>query len=1204
MSFCGRCGARLGVACPHCGFENPPDYRFCGKCGKELSVTPASAALPPPLAVKPSEPPPASPAARPAVTPLAGERRIATVILADVYRSTDLMEQLGTEAWVELMNRVLQLLAAEVYRFGGRVDQFRGDGLVAFFGAVDAHEDDPERAILAALAMQRSVDAAMCDSVQRRDIDLKVRVGVNTGEVIVGSVGQAGQHREDTAMGGGVALAARMETAAEPGTVLVSAYTYRLVETRFEWQPLGQIAVKGISKPLAVYRPLRVAAAATSRTAHDVELPITTVRSAALAALKGCVDALRGGRGGIALVSGVQGMGKTALLNTLHQDVAQNKAETPPITSLLSACRSYDQATPYALWIGLLQKWLEAAASEAEPDRAALLRRQTELLWGDRAERYSPYLAMLLSLPVEGSLAQRIAYLDAAGLQKQVAEVICSWVEALAQLGPLVLALGDLQFADSSSLELLKRCLPICESAAVLWVVSFRPDRTSPVWEFRHHVETEYPHKLTSIDLPPLTASESRGLIDQILGRGALTDAAALLVAEKAEGNPYYLREIVYALMEQGLVQQDPAGTWRQTQPIRSFDLPGSLRGLLLARIDRLSAEARHVLQIASVIGPLFWRSVLEAVAGDACQTGSALTQLQRSQLIYEQGQEADLGMGYTFTPSMVREVAYDSLLSAQRVAYHRQVAEQLEAIFGSESPRPYHGLLAYHYQQAGDLHKELYYALGAAAEARRVYANAAALTHTTRALALLDQLEGQTADEDARRPIRELRFEALEGRRDTQLRMGNVEAGEADARALLPLARQMADDPAFMVDALLNQPAVNDPNTQDDLAAGLRMAQEALALARQAGDKRREMVALVAVTGLQYKLKDPVWQELGGQAFELSRQLGDLHMQVGLLLGLSDGLGMDDLEHGDRYLGEALEIAQRLDDKETEARLLAALGPKFERSGDYYRQLTEFEQQRVEIYREIGNRMGEGHALMFCGQIQAIYLGDYENGLAREVEALDCWSEITDRLFPLLRIAQIQTYLGRFEAAWSTLESAHAVIGQVILDIGHAGLSLVEAILHNAQGGPEHWRKVFELRAQVGQLVTEDQLSRQYQMAAACQAAAAHLGLAGCVDDAGERAAHQRAALEASAMALDVYRQFGFTQVVECLGEEILYRHSLALAANGRDAEARSLLGDAYREMMRKHDLIPADSPFRRTFLENIALHRQIAAAYREDNR
>lgn len=438
MSFCGQCGTRLPRTCPNCGFENPAGYRFCGMCGSSLTDLTTPAALPqvsPPQETKPrpgaaaptipesTQPALSAPLAAPrAPAPLAGERRIATSILADVHRSTDLMEQIGTEAWVELMNRVLQLLAAEVYRFGGRVDQFRGDGLVAFFGATDAHEDDPERAILAALAMQRSVDAAMCNN------DLKVRVGVNTGEVIVGSVGEAGRHSEDTAMGGGVALAARMETAAEPGTVLVSADTYRLVESRFEWLPLGEIAVKGISKPVAVYRPLRLQTAAEATQPRDLALPLIPGRDLAFAALQECVDALCGGRGGIVFVTGDKGMGKSLLVERLQQYYSQfsricvedqaegrDKGEALPVASmgskgiigdatgplkpgsqrsalplrwLTSHCRSYDQTTPYALWIGLLRGWLEALSSaDAETSLADALRRRSEILWGDRAER-------------------------------------------------------------------------------------------------------------------------------------------------------------------------------------------------------------------------------------------------------------------------------------------------------------------------------------------------------------------------------------------------------------------------------------------------------------------------------------------------------------------------------------------------------------------------------------------------------------------------------------------------------------------------------------------------------------------------------------------------------------------------------------------------------------------------------------------------
>ncbi len=210
MRFCGRCGASLAINCPLCGFANPQDYLFCGNCGNPLTgespTTPGvepGAYIIPGLVQKekaPAELPPGV---------MEGERRIVTVILADVRRSTDLLEKIGTEAWVSIMNQVFQLLNAEIYRFGGEVDQFRGDGLVAFFGTNIAHEDDPERGVLAALAMQQTIQSFATRLEEQRNIEVKLRVGVNTGEVIVASIGSFNQHQEDTAMGEAVTLAAR-----------------------------------------------------------------------------------------------------------------------------------------------------------------------------------------------------------------------------------------------------------------------------------------------------------------------------------------------------------------------------------------------------------------------------------------------------------------------------------------------------------------------------------------------------------------------------------------------------------------------------------------------------------------------------------------------------------------------------------------------------------------------------------------------------------------------------------------------------------------------------------------------------------------------------------------------------------------------------------------------------------------------------------
>jgi len=1194
MRFCGQCGARLGHVCLVCGFVNPLGYHFCGMCGTRLgpeTVAGHVLQLPLPLsaeraseaaAIATADIVPASPVVgengAAVAAPLAGERRVASVLVADVWHSTNLMEQLGTEAWVQMMNRVFQILEAEIYRLGGRVDQFRGDGLVAFFGAVSAHEDDPERAVLAGLAMQHSLQC-YADELAEREIVLS------------------------------------MESAAEPGTVLVSEHTYQLVEAEFEWRPLGEMAVKGLSKPISAYRPL--SARADLRWSDDMPVVPMMGRDREFQTLVKCVDDVYGGRGGVVLVTGDKGMGKSLLVTQVYryfarreavlaeacQDPAQSAA-CQPLTWLYAACRSYDQATPYSMWLDVLRNWLGAQPEEVCCDLATNLRHQAERLWGQEADQHYPYLAALLSLPLDEPWATRFQYLNAGELQKHAIQAVCSWVEARARRGPLVLAFGDAQWADVSSLEVLRRCLPLCDSQPVLWVVILRPDRASPVWEVCHHIETEYPHRLMAIDLGPLSQAECRALIDQLLGHAAMPDELLTLVLDKAEGNPYYVRELVQALIAQQTLVRDPAtGGWRQTRPVTAYSLPSSLQGVLLARIDRLAPEERRVLQLAAVIGPVFWRNVLHGLVDDADQL-KVLTSLQRAQLIQERTLVPDLGTEYAFGSSLLRDVTYESLLNSQRAALHLRVAERLEEVIGPEFRKPYHGLLAYHYHQAGNRNRELYYALGAAEEARKLHANAEALGHYTRALEALGEMEAEARDEAQCQSIRALRFEALSGRREVQYMIGNIEAGEADSRALLPLAHDMADDPAWMIDALLAQPEVTNPPGRAQVQAGLGMAVQTLTLARQLGDRRREMNAWVAIAQLRLVLQDLAWKAAADRALDLARQLADIRMEVNLLLGMGDAYGMDDLTRSKEYLDAAMSLSHQLKDKETEITLLGALSPQFERAGDYYRQLTEYEQKRLSLSREIGNRMVEGHALMFCGQIQAIYLGDYAGGLDLLQEALRNWDESSGKLFPLLRIAQVQVALGQFDQARETLEQARAASDRVVLGIGHVGLGLVTEILYNALGDEAHVRCGFERAAQAEQMVADNLVSRQYQMAAACESAAAHLGLARCLADEAERELHARQALECSQTALAIYGQFGFTQVVECVYEEILYRHGLALAANGRAAEADEYLARAYQEMMRKHDLIPVGQPFghrpyRNLFLDNIALHHEIVQAF-----
>ncbi len=1251
LRYCGNCGAALKRVCPNCEYANPVDYNFCGMCGLRLADL-SRAPLPEAVAGTPepglapsdvSKPPPVSLAVaavdtQPPVVSLEGERRVATIILADVWRSTDLLEQVGSETWVDVMNHVFHILETEIYRFGGVVDQFRGDGLVAFFGATAAHEDDPERAILAALAMQQGVKQYATTLAEQREMDLRLRVGVNTGEVIVTNVGDRSHYSEDTAMGEAIAMAARMETAAEPGTVLVSENTYHLVQTQFEWEPLGKIKVKGVSKPVFVYRPLAPRSDAEHLPVYGLSVPLIG-RDEAFEVLKDCVATLYAGRGGIALLTGEKGIGKSFLMTEVRHYFARQGAllsriaegapdgafaqPSPPLQWLRGRCRSYGQSWPYSVWSDLLHNWLGRRYGEPPEETCERLRLYAEQLWGqDLMERHYPYIASFLSLPVAPSLSAQLENLGAEAWRQRFFAAMRSWLETLARQGPLVVSLADMHWADTASLDLLEFCLSICDNEALLWLVVFRPDRTQPIWHFQHYVETQYPHRMTQLTLSPLTEAQSHELVAGLIGADVLPEETEALVVEKAEGNPYFIQELIHALIADDVLEQEPqTGRWHAVRAVTSLDLPDSLQTLLLARIDRLPPEAKRILQMAAVIGTVFWPNILRALIGKDEDLKTNLTVLQRTQLVRERGRVPELGMEYVFRSSLIREAAYEGLLSAQRAAYHAKVAEYFESLPDIEERVEFYSVLAHHYHCANQLDKEVTYLLKAAEQARQIYANAEALEHYNRVLDLLDKLMTPETSEEALYTLRAQRFQALDGRRALHFLLGDFEVGWKDAKALLPLGRQLGEDSPWLVDALLQQPGVAYWRNEEELLAGVPLAEEALALARRLGDRHREMLCLGHIAAQRYNLSDITWMqtgesslvkqydplsdvswvEIGERALELARELDDQRYELNLLTAMGGVYVSSDPERSTEYLEMALPICQELGDPQAELDLLEVIGRQLESSGDYYRRLRECHEKTLRISREIGNRPAESQALLYCGQIRALYLGDYATGLAMLEEGRDIIYDTPGELYHVLRIAQIHIEQARYTEAERHLKRATELVSQRTYVLGRIGLKLVKMLFYNAQANKRNLRKSLTFRDEVHRLISEDniQFAEQYRMVLHCETAVTYLSLAQLVSTQDERRDHQAQALAASKVALSLYEASGFVRPIECTSEKILFYYSKALAANGWQGEATVYLRRAYEEMTHKYALIPIESHFRRTYLSNIPLHRAIRAAY-----
>jgi len=661
---------------------------------------PSQEVPPGPRTVRPPPLPPAS-------LPIEGERRIVTTLFAGIAGATALAGRVDAEREIEILNHVLQVLSIEVYRYGGTVDHYRSEGLVAFFGLPAAHEDDPERAVLAALAMQDAIQGHTAELAAREEIELPLRVTVNTGEAIVSRIGDDRQRRDETAMGRAVALAVQLEAACEPGTVLVAEGTYRLVAPLFEWQILKEVSIQGVSQPVSVYRPLHgKAIRGKGRGIAGLASPLVG-RDAESRALREAIARLRAGIGGIVTVIGEAGIGKSRLVTEICAQelgitgtreeiraVAQGASPSSGLGWVEGRCLSYATGVAYQLWLDMMHE-LVGIAPDAPP--ATVRHAMQTWLRAMCPERYDdvyPYLGHLASLPLGEELEATLRGLGAQGLKSYTYRAVETLIESAARQRPQVLVGEDLHWADPTSLELLERLLSLTDRVPLLFICVLRPRMRHGCWRIVEAAARDHPHRHTDLRLEPLSKAESETLVGNLLHVEDLPPELRERILDHAEGNPFYVEEILRSLMHGGVIAYDKAtGRWRATQDVADIALPDTLHGVLRARIDRLDPGARWVLQRAAVIGRVFTYRVLSAIAVDAPLSSGGegsgvrgldahLVTLQRAQLIREQVRLPELV--YTFKHHLTQEAAYAGLLQRERRLCHRLVAEALERSFPS----------------------------------------------------------------------------------------------------------------------------------------------------------------------------------------------------------------------------------------------------------------------------------------------------------------------------------------------------------------------------------------------------------------------------------------------------------------------------------------------------------------------------------------
>ena len=598
--FCMNCGTPLAKRCSNCQTELPDEARFCLNCGQpvntEAATTPTTVTTPPAEVGSVGTP-----------ADLAGERRVVTVMFADISGFTAMSETMDPEQVRGLMNDCFDQLVPVVERYEGVVDKFIGDEIMALFGAPLAHEDDPARALRAALEIMRTLE----EFNAQHGTNLGMHAGINTGLVVAGGIGSQGR-QQYSVMGDTVNLAARLESASERGEIFVGPDTYTYAAPLFEFEALEPIRVKGKAEPVQVYKLLNVQSQpGRVRGLAGLESPMVG-RDAELEALLKASHAVGAGLGRTAVIIGEPGLGKTRLITEWQAAVNKNASNTP-MQWVTGQCLSYGQGLAYHLLIDLLHAIIDVPLAAAESDARAALHELTGDLFGDSALDVYPYLGHLLSLRLEDEALERVKLLDPQALQAQYLASLRQLFQAMANRQPLGLILEDIHWADPSSTDLLVKLMPLISETAILFCFVTRPEQEVPGWKLVTTTREQMGSSLTEIDLQTLSDEDSRQLIANLLEIESLPKRTRDLILKRTEGNPFFVEEVIRMLIDREAIIQE-GDRWVVQEGIEAVEIPDNLQGLLLARIDRLPDKSRHTLRVASVIGRQFSVTVLDQV--------------------------------------------------------------------------------------------------------------------------------------------------------------------------------------------------------------------------------------------------------------------------------------------------------------------------------------------------------------------------------------------------------------------------------------------------------------------------------------------------------------------------------------------------------------------------------------------------------------
>ena len=680
------------MRCPACEHLNPEGSRFCNRCGANLATPSANlATAPASLATAPSTPRDAPRHYTPrhladkiltTRSALEGERKQVTVLFADVKGSLDLAAQLDPEEWHRIMDRFFQILASGVHRFEGTINQYTGDGIMALFGAPIAHEDHARRACYAALHLTDELRRYADELRLHQELSFSVRMGLNSGEVVVGRIGDD-LRMDYTAQGQTVGLAARMEQLAEPGKVFLTRSTAELVRGFFELRDLGDASVRGAEAPVRIYK---LEGIGTLRTRLDVSrtrgFSRFVGREEEMARLEVVLEHAIDGEGSVVALIGDPGVGKSrvgfeflercrerGLL--VYRGHALSHARSVPFLPVLELMRDY---------FGISEQDSDETARDKIAGRAVRL--------DQSIADALPILFDFLGVP---DPSQPAPLTDPSARESRLFEVVSRLLQARSAREPTVLMIDDLHWIDSGSERFIGHLVDSLPQTRTLLLLIFRPEYRAP-WAAR-----PYYQELSLAPLPPAATAQ---LLAELLGADSSVRKLPDLIEQRTEGNPFFIEEVVHALVDSGALV-GPRGAHRLALPIEELRVPDSVQALLAARIDRLPEAEKRLLQTASVIGKQFGEALIETVAElPRLELAVLLQRLLAGEFIYEEALYPE--PEYSFKHPLTQEVTYATQLRNSRTRTHAAVARAI----GASDPAKVDeqsALIAHHWEAAGE---------------------------------------------------------------------------------------------------------------------------------------------------------------------------------------------------------------------------------------------------------------------------------------------------------------------------------------------------------------------------------------------------------------------------------------------------------------------------------------------------------------------